>query len=522
MTARSACCGSSVSPGQTAGETSSSYGRIVKSSAVIGGSSVINILLGIVRTKVLAVLLGPAGIGIAGLYSSVLDLGKTIAGMGVNTSGVRQIADSVGTGDTTRIAVTVFVLRRVSLILGLLGGIALAALAHPIAQFTFSDPTYAPAIMVLGIAIFFSTVSAGQGALVQGVRRIGDLARLSVLGSLYGTIFSIPIVYVFGQRGIAIYLVCVAACGALSSWWYARKVKVEAVQLSWAQFKTGSWALIQLGFVLMGAGLLTLGAAYIVRVLVVRELGLDQAGQFQAAWTISGLYVGIVLQAMGADFYPRLSAAGADTAVTNRLVNEQTEVGLLLAGPGVLGTLTLAPMVIQLFYSSKFHLAAELLQWNCLGMFLRVLSWPMGYVLLARGEKKLFFLTELAANAVYLLLTWIGLSRFGLAGTGVAFLGLYLFYVVLIRIVVQRLTGFRWSVSTRWIAVGYTTLITIAFVATFWASALVLMAIGIPLTFAAGMYSLRQLCRLVPMEHLPGTVRRLAVLLRVAPNELSS
>jgi len=83
--------------------------------------------------------------------------------------------------------------------------------------------------------------------------------------------------------------------------------------------------------------------------------------------------------------------------------------------------------------------------------------------------------------------------------------------------VVQRLTGFSWSVSTRWIAIGYTGLITIVFVATFWASAMVLMAIGIPLTLGAGLYSLRQLCRLVPVEHLPTAVRRLAVLLRVTP-----
>src|SRR5436305_15174455 len=39
----------------------SSYGQILKSSAWIGGSQAANIALGIVRTKAMAILLGPAG-----------------------------------------------------------------------------------------------------------------------------------------------------------------------------------------------------------------------------------------------------------------------------------------------------------------------------------------------------------------------------------------------------------------------------------------------------------------------------
>src|SRR6478672_6250576 len=70
-----------------------SYGQILKSSALIGGSSAMNIVLGILRTKAMAVLLGPAGMGLMGLYGSIADLARTIAGMGINTSGVRQIAE---------------------------------------------------------------------------------------------------------------------------------------------------------------------------------------------------------------------------------------------------------------------------------------------------------------------------------------------------------------------------------------------------------------------------------------------
>ena len=50
---------------------------------------------------------------------------------------------------------------------------------------------------------------------------------------------------------------------------------------------------------------------------------------------------------MGADFYPRLTAVSKDNVACNRLVNEQARISLLLAGPGVIGTLTLAALVHQ-------------------------------------------------------------------------------------------------------------------------------------------------------------------------------
>ena len=117
-----------------------------------------------------------------------------------------------------------------------------------------------------------------------------------------------------------------------------------------------------------------MGAAYAVRAMVLQWDGAEAAGYYQAAWTVGGLYVGTILQAMGADFYPRLTGAAHDHALMNRLVNEQTQVGLLLAAPGVIATLAFAPLAILVLYSSEFGEATEVLRWICLGMALRVTS----------------------------------------------------------------------------------------------------------------------------------------------------
>ena len=120
---------------------------------------------------------------------------------------------------------------------------------------------------------------------------------------------------------------------------------------------------------------------------------------------------------MGTDFYPRLTAIAGDHTACNRLVNEQAQVSILLAGPGVLATLTFAPLVMRLFYSPEFYGAADLLRWICLGMLLRIIAWPMGFIVLAKGEQAIFFWTEVAATVVHIGLAWLLVAEFGLVGS---------------------------------------------------------------------------------------------------------
>src|SRR5437879_10960582 len=123
-----------------------SYGQILKSSALIGGSAALNIGFGIVRTKAMALILRSSGVGLLGLYGSIADLTRTIAGLGINSSGVRQIAESVGSGDEERIACTVKTLRRVALCSGAVGALLLVLLCKPVSKLTFGNYDHAGAV----------------------------------------------------------------------------------------------------------------------------------------------------------------------------------------------------------------------------------------------------------------------------------------------------------------------------------------------------------------------------------------
>ncbi|HSU52593.1 MAG TPA: O-antigen translocase [Candidatus Dormibacteraeota bacterium] len=490
-----------------------SYGQILKSSALIGGSTAISVGFSMVRAKAMALLLGPSGYGLFAIYNSISDLARTIAGLGIKSSGVRQIAEAVGSGDNRKVACTVTTLRRVALYSGAVGALLLVLLCKPVSKFSFETYEEAGAVALMASVAFFMDVSEGQTALIQGMRRIGDLARMNVLGALFGTISTIAIIYYFGKRGLVPSLVCVAVMTLITSWWYARKIKVEHVPVSTSEVLQEASGLVKLGLVFMVSALAAVGAAYFVRIILSRELGHAAAGYYQAAWAVGAVYISFILQAMGADFYPRLTAVANRHEECNQLVNEQAEVGLLMAGPGILGTLSFAPLAITIFYRPDFAPAAEVLRWLCLGMLVRVVTWPMGFIVLAKGDRKTFFWVEVLTNAGYVSLVWLGIKWLGLRGAGVAFFLLYSVNFVALYLVVRRLTGFRWSKASRHLAFLFAPLVLVVFLGCYFLSDWGAALLGAAVTLPAGFYSMKALCRLVPENNLPKPARKLIGLL---------
>ncbi len=429
--------------------------------------------------------------------------------MGVNASGVRQIAEAVGAGDTERIARAAVVLRRTAVLLGVLGAALLIAFSRPVSTFTFGNEQHATAVRLLSLTVLFSCLSGGQAALLQGMRRISDLVKMGVLGAVSGTIIGVPIVYAFREDGIVPSLICGAAISFIVSWWYSRKITLRTPSMTVAQIGHEAADLLKLGFAFMASGVMMTGASYAIRVFVLRKLGFEAAGLYQSAWTLGGMYVGVILGSMGTDFYPRLTAAAKDNNACNRLVNEQTQVGILLAAPGVIATLTLAPSVITLFYSAKFQEAVEVLRWLCLGMALRVISWPMGYIIIAKGARNLFFWSELAWTVVYVALAWVCVTAFALNGAGIAFFASYVVHVLMIYLIVRRLSGFQYSAANMKVSLLFILILVLVFCGFYGLPYPVALVVGILALTATIIYSIRHILHLVSPTMIPRPLLRM-------------
>lgn len=338
-----------------------------------------------------------------------------------------------------------------------------------------------------------------QIALLQGLRRIGDLARVNIISAFFGATVGILLVYFLGEEGVLWFVLTAPAVSMLVAGYYAARLPRPQTPHDWQSIGQEWGAMLKLGIPLMTAGLLTLVTQLVARSIILRQLGLDATGHFQAAWAISMTYIGFVLSAMSTDYYPRLTAAINDHPQARKMVDEQAEMALLLAAPVLLAMITLAPWVIHILYAASFAPATDVLRWQVLGDIVKVSSWPMGFILLAQGRGGIFIGTELTWNVAYLSAIILGIHEWGLVMAGAGFCFAYLIYYGVVAIFAFRLIGFK-SARRNWI---FTLLLLLAgglimFLAARSASAG--YAVGAIATLAVGVYSLRRLDGLVDLR----------------------
>lgn len=393
-----------------------------------------------------ALLLGPSGVGLIGLFQNLISTASGIASLGFGNVGTRQIAEAVGRGDPVGIAAARRALFWGTLFLAFLGASIFWLLRNTLASHILGSEHKAGEIGWLAVGVIFTVAAGSQGALLNGLRRVGDIARVSVSSAIFSTALGIGALWLWGARGLTVFVLSAPfASFVMGHLYVAQLPKVQTPRTSLSELMLQWRTLVRLGSAFMLAGVaITLGQLA-VRTMVQYDLGAESLGQFQAAWTISMTYIGFVLGAMGTDYYPRLAASIHDHAAVNRMANEQTEVALLLAGPVFLAMLALAPWLMELLYSSKFAEAALILRWQVLGDVLKVASWPMGFIIVASGDGRTFMLTQSLFISVFVGLVWISLPLVGVQSTGLAFLGMYVIGLPLNYWLARRRTGFAWS-----------------------------------------------------------------------------
>lgn len=479
----------------------SSYGQILRSSSIIGGSQALSYVIGMVKTKAVAVLLGPAGVGLVGLYVSVTGFVSTFTGLGLVQSGVREIAESEGGKNRKSSDETAASLMWACLITGIFGWLVMVLLSRPMSVLIFGNDDQVVPLSILGSTVLLSAISGGQTAVLQGKRRIGALAKVGVVSVLAGTVCAVLFYGWVGEKGIVPVLIATALLNLAASWYYSRNVRGGSSSLSWRQKYDRAKGFLALGIAFMWSALLAATVALVTRSIIVNQLGLEAGGVYQAAWGLSGMFAGFILSAMGTDFYPRLTAVADDHEQVNRLVNEQSDIGILLALPGLIGTLAFAPWIMHVFFSREFVAGATLLPWFIVGIFGRVVSFPVGYILLAKGCSRWFASTETISNVLLLLLT-IGLLReFGLVGTSYAFAIFYGLHTIGMVLLARHLTGFRWTRETVRLLLLALMIVIAGVSLQAITETYVLITVGAFLTLLTSLFSLRGILLRLGGEH---------------------
>ena len=419
--------------------------NILKSTSIVGGAQIITIAIGIVRTKVISVLLGPAGVGLIGVLQSTIDLIRQATGCGINFSGVKEIAEATATDDHVRISRTIIILRRWALYTGILGMLITILFCFPLSNFAFNNNEYASSIAIISVLLLLTSVSAGQLALLQGLRQMGQMAKANIYGAILGLILTLPLYWKFGADAIIPGMLLTGFIGLFISWLFARKITVIKTEITFRETISGGINMARLGFFIVITGVIVTFAMYVIRSFVSKKLGLDAVGCFQSVFTITNLYMGLILNAMLADFFPRLTAIHEDNKASNIMINEQLDLAIVISGPMIVFLIAMAKLVIQVLFSSSFLMAVTVLQWQLLGSFFAIISWAVGVMFLAKNKGNYGMIIEGIWSLIYVLFVFLGWETYGFNSLGIGFVIASIVRVLLALLLTNKLGGFMFD-----------------------------------------------------------------------------
>ncbi len=419
-----------------------SYNRILKSTTIFGGSQAFNVIIGIVKTKIIAILLGSFGVGLIGVYQSIIDTIRSVASLGIDTSGIKEIASTNRDETGTEKKVSAF--RRWFFFTAIIGAIACVVFCFPVSLLVFEDIGHAMPVAALSIAVFFLMMGTGRSVILQGLLKVSDMAKAGIWSSLGGMVLTLPLYYIFGLEGIIPAFLVNAAVLYLVFDYYVRRLKIKRIKVSDADFRAEGSKALRLGIPIVLSGIIATVSILIIKTFLSHESDMNAAGLFQAVWTISNVYLAIILRAMAVDFYPRLSATD-DDGEASTLINEQSYILLLVCTPAIIALILFSSTILSLFYSSEFVGATTLLQWQMAGTFFKIVAWPAAYILLTKSKGKLFIISEILFWGVYVAVSYSLYSSQGMNAVGIGYLVAYIVYLIAIFMMTRSVINFRWN-----------------------------------------------------------------------------
>jgi PST family polysaccharide transporter len=376
------------------------------------------LLIGLLRNKAVALIGGPAAVGLLGLFASVVSMAASLATFGLNTSAVRELAQHhPQAAEAARVRRAIWTMAAP---LALAGMVALWLAREGVAELSIGSPAYATAVGWLAIGVAATVIGECQLAILQAYGRLTDLARVRLWGSAAATLVGVVAVYRLGVAGIVVAVVAMPLMIASFALWIGRDLPgSEWKHLARDRLSDHWLALATIGGMVMVTSLIASLTQLSIRAVITHSLGLASAGFFHAASSIMSVNLSLVLNAMAADYYPRVSKVADDTETVSLILNQQLHVALLLAGPALAATSLAAPMMLKLLYSDAFADSSFLLRLLIAAATLRLPVWALGFVMLARRSSVAFCVGELTSAAA-VPLTWVLVPVAGLNGAGVA------------------------------------------------------------------------------------------------------
>lgn len=413
------------------------YKQILKSTSLFSGVQFLNIIFSIIKSKFAAILIGPAGMGILGLLNSTLNFVGGISKLGLDVSAVKEIAYAKQNFNNEKVNSVIYIFKKIIKLSGLLGAFFIIIFSSNLSELVFDNKEYRFSFVWISLALFFRQLMLADLAVLQGNRKLKELAKVNVIASGFGLIIAVVLFYFFGIKGIIPVILLSAVIGFfIANHFNDQKVSVTK-KMTIKEAVIEGKEMIKLGLTLSFASLFSLLTVYLLQIYVKNVGGIDEVGYYSVGFLIINTYVGMIFNAMSKDYFPRLSAISNDFNKANEIILKQALVGVLLVTPIIIIFISYASTLIGLFFSKEFLSVVDLVSFGLLGIIFKAASWSMGYYFIAKGDSKVYIKTAIGFNTLLLAMSILGYNYDGLRGLGISFLIYYMIHFSVIYIIMK-------------------------------------------------------------------------------------
>ena len=387
--------------------------KILKVLATMASASLLSQVLGIFTNKILATVMGPAGIGMYGLYRQLVDIVSSLASIGSSGAFVQALSSTEGEARLRRLAAAMWLNACAIVVTALV----MMFLAPTIARFYFvrQDPAIEWAIAWLGLPIALIQFAAIAYNFLSVSRSFKLLGVVMVAPAVASLAFSYPLARVAAEGDQWGYVGLLIAPPALQILLALPIVR----QLGWLREVGASFRVrprrddffhyVRLHAMTLPVGLASSVVFLVLPPLLIQNYGADANGYFRAAWTIGIQNLAILLSSLGTYFIPVLSGAKTEEE-RRKVLNDAALLAVLFSLPLIGGLIVFQPLVIRILYNSQFLPAIEMLNWLVLGNYFTVVMWLFTMVSTTRAHMTIYTTTSVGYGCGFLLIGWLSVG----------------------------------------------------------------------------------------------------------------
>lgn len=410
--------------------------NLIRTSLLNGIAVMVKTLAALVLNKVFAVTVGPAGYALIGQLQNAVSI-ITNVGSGAINNGVVKYTAEYNALESSQIAVWQTA-TRVSAVCSIVVGCAIALFALPLSRLFLGSEDYAVTFVLFGLMLPAFVLNALLLAILNGRKEIARFVMANIAGSLITLALTIGLTHWNGLRGALIALSINQSVALVATLIICWRTAWFAVPKLWGPLnREVAGKLAHFAVMLITSAIAAPITQILVRSYLTKELGLEKAGLWQAAWKISDIYLMLLTTTLATYFLPRFAELTKPEAVRSELLHAARILAPTLV-VGLAAVYLTRAWWIPLLFSASFDGMREILPLQLIGDFFKMVGWLLGYLVLSKALSRIFVGTEILFCLSFYCLTLALVPLFGLQGVVLAHTVSYVGYCIALLICLKQ------------------------------------------------------------------------------------